>query len=197
VRERRTRYPVGRYMIVDHEVKNGFIYFYSVTAGDSTAGSQLFGRRSAVEADQVSPQSSTKSGKSVWVVPNPYRGFTSLQARPSAWDLTPNATDPTGTHVDFMGLPAGKWRIRVYTVSGDMVAELKSEDAVNQSVRGSVTGPDGKTRPGFNRQQDTPSDGQARWNLISRNGQDVVSGIYLFVVESDQGQQRGKFIVIR
>ena len=196
-RTKRTRYPVGRYMIVDREVKNGFIYFYSVTAGDSTAGSQLFGRRSAVEADQVTPQSSAKTGKSVWVVPNPYRGFTSILTRPSAWDLTPNATDPTGTHIDFMGLPPGKWKVRIYTVSGDMVAELKSDDQVNQSVRGPITGPDGRTRPGYNRQQDTANDGQARWNLISRNGQDVVSGIYLFVVESDQGQQRGKFVVIR
>lgn len=194
---KRTRYPVGRYMIVDREVKNGFVYFYSVTAGDSTAGSQLFGRRSAVEADQVSPQSAVKTGKSVWVVPNPYRGFTAIQARPSAWDLTPNATDPTGTHVDFMGLPPGKWKIQIFTVSGDMVAELHNDDEVNQSVRSPVAGPDGKVRPGFNRQQDTPNDGQARWNLISRNGQDVVSGIYLFVVNSDQGLQRGKFIVIR
>ena len=196
-RIKKTRYQVGRYMIIDREVKNGFIYFYSVTAGDSTGGSQLFGRRSAVEADQVTPQSTTKTGKSVWVVPNPYRGFTSILARPSAWDLTPNATDPTGTHVDFMGLPPGKWKIRIYTVSGDMVAELDENDAVNESVRGPITGPDGRTRPGYNRQQDTANDGQARWNLISRNGQDVVSGIYLFVVDSDQGQQRGKFVVIR
>jgi hypothetical protein len=145
----------------------------------------------------VTPQSATKTGKSVWVVPNPYRGFTSILARPSSWDLTPNATDPTGTHIDFMGLPKGKWKIRVYTVSGDLVAELHDNDAVNESVRGAITGPDGKVRPGYNRQQDTPNDGQARWNLISRNGQDVVSGIYLFVVDSDQGQQRGKFVIIR
>ena len=47
------------------------------------------------------------------------------------------------------------------------------------------------------RQQDTPNDGQARWNLISRNGQDVVSGIYLFTVESSRGTERGKFVIIR
>jgi hypothetical protein len=48
-----------------------------------------------------------------------------------------------------------------------------------------------------NRQQDTPNDGQARWNLISRNGQDVASGIYLFTVNSSKGTQRGKFVIIR
>jgi hypothetical protein len=194
---KRTRYPVGRYVMADREVKNGFVYFYSVTAGDSTAGSQLFGRRAAVESDYVTPQSGTSTSKSVWVVPNPYRGFRNIQERPSSWDLTPNATDPTGTHVDFMGLPSGQWKIRIYTVSGDLVAELHDDDSVNESVRGSVTGGDGVVRPGYNRQQDHPGDGQARWNLISRNGQDVVSGIYLFVVDSDLGQQRGKFVVIR
>jgi hypothetical protein len=133
----------------------------------------------------------------VWVVPNPYRGFTSILARPSAWDLTPNATDPTGTHIDFMGLPSGRWKIRIFTVSGDLVAELHNDDAVNQSIRGPVTGPDNVTRPGYNRQQDSTNDGEARWDLISRNGQDVVSGIYVFVVDSSQGVQRGKFVVIR
>jgi hypothetical protein len=193
----RKRYPVGRYRLVDPEVKNGFSYFYSITAGDSTGGQELFTRRSAVEAEAVVPQASTQTGLHVWVVPNPYRGYRSLSERPSAWDMAPNATDPTGTHIDFMGLPTGRWRIRIYTVAGDLVAELHSEDAVNASQRPPVTGGDGVTRPGFNRQQDNPNDGQAQWNLISRNGQDVASGIYVFVVESTQGQQRGRFVIIR
>ena len=194
----RVRYKVGRYHILDREVQNGFLYFYSVTAGDSTEGGELYGRRAAVEADAVVPQTSTRSGKSsVWVVPNPYRGYTDVAARPSSWDLIPNATDPTGTHIDFMGLPPGQWKIRIYTVSGDLVAELHSDDPVNDSVRGPVTDESGNPHPGYNRQRDSATDGQARWNLISRNGQDVVSGIYVFVVESSQGQQRGKFVVIR
>ncbi len=194
---KKTRYKVGRYRYVDREVKNGFVYFYSITAGDSTGGGELFGRRSAVESDAVTPQAATRRGQGVWVVPNPYRGFRNIGERPSAWDLTPNATDPTGTHVDFLGLPPGRWTIRIYTVSGDLVAELHQSDPVNDSVRGPVADAQGIVRPGFNRQQDNPNDGQARWNLISRNGQDVVSGIYLFVVDSDQGQQRGKFVIVR
>jgi hypothetical protein len=194
----KVRYQVGRYHILDREVKNGFVYFYAVTAGDSTEGAQLFGRRAAVEADGVVPQTSTRSGKNtVWVVPNPYRGYSDVSSRPSSWDLTPNATDPTGTHIDFMGLPTGRWRIRIYTVSGDLVAELHSEDPVNESVRSPQTDDSGAVHEGFNRQQDSGNDGQARWNLISRNGQDVVSGIYVFVVESSQGPQRGRFVVIR
>ena len=194
----KTRYRVGRYHFLDREVKNGFTYFYSVTAGDSTEGGELFGRRSASEADGVVPQASTKTGKNaVWVVPNPYRGYSDISRRPSSWDLTPNATDPTGTHIDFMGLPSGKWTIRIYTVSGDLVAELHSDDPVNESVRSPVADEAGQPHPGYNRQQDNANDGQARWNLISRNGQDIVSGIYVFVVESSEGQQRGKFVVVR
>lgn len=201
VREYRVRYPIGRYRFVDNEVKNGFVYFYSVTAFDSTGVGdtkvELGGRRAAVEAEGVVPQISTRDAKGVWVVPNPYRGLRIVQDRPSAWDLTPNATDPTGTHIDFMGLPSGAWTIKIFTVSGDFVAEIKSTDAVNESVRGVATDTQGNSHPGYNRQQDNPNDGQARWNLISRNGQDVVSGIYLFTVDSRLGTQRGKFVVIR
>lgn len=198
----RTKYEVGRYQLVDREVKNGFIYFYAVTAFDSTrSGSgvitELEGRRSAVEAEGVVPQSGAQTGRNVWVVPNPYRGYRNLSERPSSWDLTPNATDPTGTHVDFMGLPSGNWTIRIYTISGDLVTELRSSDPVNESNRSPVTQPVGGPLPGYNRQQDTPNDGQARWNLISRNGQDVVSGVYLFTVDSSQGLQRGRFVIIR
>ena len=229
----RTKYPVGRYRYLDHEVKNGFIYFYSVTAGDSTGGSELSaapgtlsdssgitvngqeltGRRSAVEAEGVFPQASTRPPGGVWVVPNPYRGYADLTKRPSAWDLTPNATDPTGTHLDFMGMPPAPWTIRIFTVSGDLVQTLHSEDAVNESVRGQATvpnpgfnpnfpddpvdNPKSITLPGYNRQADSPNDGEARWNLISRNGQDVVSGVYIFVVETKNSTQRGRFVVIR
>ncbi len=200
-KESRTRYPVGHYRLVDREVKNGFVYFYSVTAFDSTGSGrsllELSGRRAATEADGVVPQTGVRASKGVWVVPNPYRGYRAIQDRPSSWDLTPNGSDPTGTHIDFMGLPQGKWTIKVFTVSGDLVQTLHSDDPVNESIRASVPGPGGITLPGYNRQQDNPNDGQARWNLISRNGQDIVSGIYLFTVESNGGTQRGKFVVIR
>jgi hypothetical protein len=192
-RETLTQYPIGLYQYTDREVKNGFMYFYSVTAFDSTSErdrtTELNGRRSAVEAEGVTPEVSTSTGKSVWVVPNPYRGY--------AKDLTPNASDPTGTHIDFFGLPAGRWTIRIYTVSGDLVAVLNSEDSVNESVRPPVTDISGNVVPGYTRQQDNANDGQARWNLISRNGQDVVSGIYMFTVESSEGTQRSRFVIIR
>jgi hypothetical protein len=172
------------------------MYFYSVTAYDSSGNGMSESRRSAVEAEGVVPQAATGTGKSVWVVPNPYRGYAAISQRPSSWDLTPNATDPTGTHIDFLGLPQSKWTIKIYTVSGDLVQTIHSDDPVNESVRGTIAS-GGSSVPGYNRQQDNPNDGEARWNLISRNGQDIVSGIYLFTVDSSEGIQRGKFVIIR
>lgn len=73
--------------------------------------------------------------------------------------------------VDFFGMPAATSTLRVYTVAGDLVWQ---------------TDHDGRA-----------GDGQQRWNLISRNGQDVESGIYLFTVDSPLGHQVGRFVVIR
>ena len=76
------------------------------------------------------------------------------------------------------------------------MAQIRSEDPVNESLRPPVRVGNSEI-PGYNRQQDNPNDGQARWNLISRSGQDIVSGIYIFTVESREGNQRGRFVVIR
>jgi len=176
------KYPIGRYRFTDSAVLNGFTYFYSVTAFDSTgrgrAVAKLEGRQAAVESDGVVPQSAFAAAQNdgkPYVVPNPYRGG-------AQWDLTPNATDPTGTHVDFFNLPADWTRVRIYTVSGDLVQEIGPGDAQSNG------------RP----QRESVDDGQASWNLVSRNGQDIVSGIYIFSVDSpSQGTKRGKFTVIR
>src|SRR6185436_12906943 len=107
----------------------------SVTAGDSTAFGELFSRRSAIESESVTPQAATRKGHGVWVVPNPYRGVPSIAQRPSSWDLVPSASDPTGSHIDFMGMPPGRWTLSIYTVSGDLVQQIQSDDPVNASTR--------------------------------------------------------------
>lgn len=79
--------------------------------------------------------------------------------------------DPFTRHLDFMGLPRERCTIRVYTVAGDLVASMDHDG--------------------------TQGDGQVAWNLISRNGQDVASGIYLFTVDGPSGHQVGRFVIIR
>lgn len=170
-------YPVGYYEHRDDRVLNGFLYFYAVTAFDvnqtdemdpmtgEPAVFSLACRHTASEEQSVVPCSNPVAGAGdVYVVPNPYYGS-------AVWDLTPNPTDPTGAHVDFMNLPRGEWTIRIFTVAGDLVRVLTN---------------------------DGPADlGQASWDLVSRRGQDIVSGVYLFSVESRYGTQVGKFAIIR
>jgi len=179
-------YPVGRYSYTDTDVLDGFIYFYAITAVDSSGSFGINGtpgdwamhegRKYAVEADGVIPHSATAplAGRHVIVVPNPYRGR-------AAWNLSPSPSDPTGAHVDFMHMPPDAWTLRIFTLAGDLVTTIRSTDLTVQG------------RP----QQESADDGEASWNLISRNGQDVASGIYLFSVQSREGTERGKFVLIR
>jgi hypothetical protein len=42
--------------------------------------------------------------------------------------------------------------------------------------------------------------GTVPWDLVSRNGQDVTSGVYLYTVEADDPQFKrfiGKFVIVR
>jgi hypothetical protein len=179
-------HPIGRYRYVDPNVLDGFVYFYVVTALDSTGQrsvqggrgtlAEQEGGRAATERDGVVPQSAVGADPAgaIRVVPNPYRGR-------AQWDLAPSAADPTGSHIDFLGMPPGPWTLRIFTLAGDLVQTIRNDDT---QVNG---------KP----QQETGEDGQASWNLISRNGQDVTSGIYLFSVVGSTGTKQGKFVIIR
>jgi len=92
----------------------------------------------------------------VSVVPNPYRAT-------EAWDTQ------NGHEVHFINLPS-QAKIRIYTLSGDLVAELQHNDNVRDFER---------------------------WNLKNQNGQDVSSGIYMYRVESASFTFQHRFVVIR
>ena len=80
----------------------------------------------------------------------------------------------TGIKVEFRNLPACNSTVRIFTLAGDIVEVLYHD------------GTDGR--------------GTLRWDLVSRNGQDVTSGVYLFAVEPDSdsfNRTIGKFVVIR
>ena len=90
------------------------------------------------------------------------------------WSLQPNNDDPSGTKIEFRHLPATTGKITIFTLGGDMVQEVPY-DARN-------------------------GNGSATWNLVSRNGQDVTSGVYLYSVEANDGRFErfvGKFVVVR
>jgi len=165
------------YKYVDRTVHNGMHYFYSVTAYDHLL----------VGGHPVRPNSyGDPSSNFIYVNPlsdaQEAAGFdenevyvvpnpaTSESMNP--WRLEPNQDDATGIKVEFRNLPACRSTVRIYTVSGDLVEVLYHDG----------------------------SSGSLAWDLVSRNGQDVTSGIYLFSVEPDDGsfpRTIGKFIVIR
>jgi hypothetical protein len=170
----REHFPVGRYRIDDAEVHNGFDFAYRVAAivemqlpqaDGSVKIIRVEGPLAASVRDVVVPHAAARNGTgSVWVVPNPYRGH-------AAWDRPPVAGDPLSRHIDFLGLPRSRCTIKIWTVAGDLVAQVDHDG--------------------------TRGDGQASWNLVSRNGQDTQSGVYLFTVDSSQGRAAGRFVVIR
>ena len=122
-------------------------------------------------------------GKSVGVYPNPYYAN-------AAWD---GKTERT-RKIYFYNLPA-RCTIRIYTLAGDVVADLDHEAA---TYDGSEIewfqrfGGGGDARIQF-------SGGEHAWNLITKFDQAIATGLYLFSVKnSDTGEiKTGKFLVIK
>ena len=171
----RRHYPVGRYRYVDDRVLDGFDYHYVVTT---------------VTQRPITTQGFTRTE----LLESPFRALLSGVVRPrieaggnfregkvwvvpnpfrahSPWERQPVPGDIFTRHVDFFGLPRARARIRIYTLAGDLVQQIDHDG--------------------------TQGDGEAAWNLISRNGQDIESGIYLFTVDSPAGHQVGRFVIIR
>ncbi|HET6348144.1 MAG TPA: hypothetical protein VFH88_03580 [Candidatus Krumholzibacteria bacterium] len=175
--------PEGRqyYRYIDRSIHRGRPYFYAVTASDHNIDDQTgalsegkVGDPSSnfVFVEPVTPSQLDYQYKEDEVYVVP-NPATKESMQP--WTLAPNNEDPTGIKVEFHNLPADRGTIRIYTVAGDLVKELPF---------------DGRTGVGT-----------VKWDLVSRNGQDVTSGVYIFSVETDTNEafkrKIGKFVVIR
>lgn len=181
---------------VDRRVFNGIAYFYSVTATDFAAdasGESLlpigpgligdpqsnFGFATPKFAAQTAEERAA-NGHNIFVFPNP----ATRSALAEFSQLNPNADDPTGVRVMFANLPADRNTINIYTLAGDLVQTIEHDG----------------TAGGLGNEGYADVAGSAFWNLVSRNGQEVVSGIYLYSVESqsdDFDRVIGRFVVIR
>ena len=175
--------PEGRqyYRYVDRAIHRGRPYFYAVTATDHSIddGTGAFSEGKAGDPASnfayVEPQSLSQPDY------NYHADHVYVVPNPATtesmqpWTLGPNNNDPTGLKVEFRNLPSDRGTIRIYTVAGDLVEQISF---------------DGRT-----------GDGSAKWDLVTRNGQDVTSGVYIFSVETDTNatfkRNIGKFVVIR
>jgi hypothetical protein len=171
--------PGGRryYRYVDKSVHLGRPYFYAVTALDHAKdpnGNLVQGKIGDPSSNFAFVEPRTRAQKDYTYDANevyvvPNPATTETMA---PWTLSPNNDDPTGIKVEFRNLPWAGGTIRVYTLAGDLVSELPFDGATGN--------------------------GTVEWDLVSRNGQDVTSGIYLFSVEADGFDRKiGKFVVIR
>jgi len=167
------------YRFLDRDVHRGRPYFYAVTALDhSISDDGRFGRGKvggpSTNFKFVEPRTHSQPAYA-YNTDDIYvvpNPATSASMQP--WALGPNNSDPTGLKVEFRNLPASRGRVLVYTVSGDVVQELPFDGASGV--------------------------GSLEWDLVSRNGQDVTSGVYLYVVQPDDGRFKrhvGKFVVVR
>ena len=171
----RRHYPVGRYRFVDHRVLDGFDYHYVVTA---VAQRQLVisgtSRTELLESPFRAEFTGIVRPRIEAGTPGP-GGRVWVVPNPfkahAPWEREPVAGDAFTRHVDFFGLPRAHSRIRIYTLAGDLVQTLDHDGS--------------------------GGNGQEAWNLISRNGQDIESGVYLFTVEWPGGHQVGRFVIIR
>lgn len=119
-----------------------------------------------------SPDLIEKKGTEVVVYPNPYRDdkrdeYVELGSEPYT------GQGQFDRRIHFINLPP-KCTIRIFTLDGDLVREIKHD-----------------------KDPDDPTATHETWDLITRNTQAIVSGIYLFSVESDQGDQVGKFVIVK
>jgi hypothetical protein len=105
----------------------------------------------------------------VVVVPNPYRTDQSYTFEEGGWEGRSSTWTEYSRRIKFIHVPP-KCTIRIYSLSGDIIATLYHDDP----VRGDVD-----------------------WDLLSESNRAIASGLYVFSVESDLGKQIGKFAVIR
>lgn len=179
-----TLFAVGRYSFVDENVLNGFPYFYSIVPVSIVPGLTaeqdvvLTSNPSAQNSQAVYPRGDAQDDqKHVFVVPNPFKNR-------AEWDLVPREEDPSGTKVSFMNLPRTKGTIRIYSLSGDLVRDLPFDGRPPADMA-------------YGKDPVSAATGSVSWNLISRNGQRIVSGVYLFSVDTELGREIGKFVIIR
>lgn len=171
-----------RYYEYEYTVKNlqaSVPFYFAVTAFDNGAEKYDIGvleTSPLTNAVQEYPMPSSdiveEEGLAVTVYPNPYRidgGY--ARAGYENRDRTRSADWTRAIH--FANLPC-ICKIRIYSVDGDLIKEI---DHYN---------PEG----GAGAQEET-------WNVISKNTQAVVSGLYIWTVSSEMGKQIGKLVILK
>jgi hypothetical protein len=170
------------YEVVVEPLLSTVPYYLNVTAfdfGSPSSGLSSLETSPTVGTKVAFPQGPVPTGDDwkgkVYVYPNPYRidgnyldqGYEGREAT-----VRDNAPDRK-RKINFANLPA-TCTIRIFTLDGDLVKEI--DHRVDQS---------------------DPLYSHDKWDLITRNTQLVVSGLYYWTVEDEKGNvQIGKLVII-
>ena len=124
------------------------------------------------EYPQISVDTVEAYNLDAYVYPNPYRIDSDYDGRGFENRL---GADPVerARRINFANLPR-VCTISIYSIDGDLVRQIEHNE------------PDGG-----------PQSMHESWDMISRNTQAVVSGLYYWVVESRERTQIGKLVIIR
>jgi hypothetical protein len=171
-----------KYFIYRYKVRNllpSRKYYFAVTAFDyGSPGHGLASLETNPANNMIAeyPQNTTELVESrhlnVVVYPNPYRAdaqYRELGFEGQGLEYLPVERIRA---LHFTNLPY-KCKIRIFTLDGDLVREI-----------------DHNYEPG------QPGSMHETWDLITRNTQAVVSGIYYYSVDSEMGSQIGKIVII-
>jgi len=158
-----------QYEFTDTDVLNGYGYSYAVTAYDRGAPEQGLG---ALESSRRAESAFTF----LTISAPPPTNVDDIYVYPNPfvgsaeWDHVLTFLEPFKRKLVFANLPRGEVKIKIFTLAGDLVETIEQTNT-DQSI--------------------------AIWDLITRNEQAAVSGIYLYTVESDYGTHIGKFVIIQ
>jgi hypothetical protein len=154
-------------------------YYFSVTAFDF--GSPLSGLTSLETRPNKNfiaeyPQNQNtlieNAGLNIIVYPNPYRGDDRYREDGFEGRGIDQPAEERIHRIHFTNLPH-KCTIRIFSIDGDLIREINHDMP-----------------------KDSPQSMHDEWDLITRNTQLVVSGIYYYSVESEFGNYIGKIVII-
>jgi hypothetical protein len=154
-------------------------YYVNVTAfdfgapGSSLAPLETSKTNGSKSAYPIGPHDTLDGEKKVYIYPNPYRVDDPYRQKGYEGRARQDRPNDRVRQINFANLPA-KCTIRIYTLDGDLVRQLD-----------------------HNYDASDPNASHDTWDMITRNTQMIVSGIYYWCVEDETGKvQIGKLIVI-
>jgi hypothetical protein len=178
---------LAHYKFTVSGLRDGFKYYCAVTAFD-IGNNQIHPLESGKSQNQRIAVPGSRPGErpdsKPTVFPNPYR----VESR---WDQGTNVRDH---YLWFANLPE-RCTLRIFTLAGDLLFEKEFDGATYHGE-----GTRGVYDPSLSLGAPTLSGATFAWDLITRQGQAIATGLYLYSVEDHaSGNKRyvGKFLVVK